>query len=149
MRRKSDSGSYNLNCSFCGKGQREVRKLIAGPGVYICDECIQLCNDIIEEENEREAREITGDQIPPPKQIKNELDDYVIGQELAKKTLAVAVHNHYKRIGCEKQKNDIELQNEQVRFLIDDGSMERFLLQQAMEKKAIDQQILDFIRSDK
>ena len=113
MRRKSDN-SYNLNCSFCGKSQREVRKLIAGPGVYICDECIQLCNDIIAEENEREARETTGERTATPKEIKAQLDEYVIGQEQAKKTLAVAVHNHYKRINYTGRTDDVELQKSNI-----------------------------------
>src|SRR3954471_6473582 len=90
-----DSG---LHCSFCGKSQREVKKLIAGPNVYICDECIQLCNDIIAEEVEKEETLNPTGKVPTPSDIKRILDDYVIGQERAKKTLAVAVHNHYKRL---------------------------------------------------
>ena len=88
----------NLHCSFCGKGQKEVKKLIAGPNVYICDECIQLCNDIIAEEVEKEELLQTSSAMPAPKDIKKILDEYIIGQDQAKKTLAVAVHNHYKRI---------------------------------------------------
>ena len=86
----------NLSCSFCGKGQREVRKLIAGPTVYICDECIRLCNDIIAEDNDKEDRPQV--RLPTPVEIKQFLDDYVIGQDQAKRVLAVAVYNHYKRI---------------------------------------------------
>ena len=90
-------GEKLLYCSFCGKSQHEVRKLIAGPSVFICDECIELCNDIIAEEWEEEkSREIR--RLPKPTEIKNVLDQYVVGQERAKKILAVAVHNHYKRI---------------------------------------------------
>ena len=94
---KKNEHSVNLSCSFCGKSQREVRKLIAGPTVYICDECIELCNDIIAEESEKEE---TKPQVslPTPLEIKTFLDDYVIGQDFAKKVLSVAVYNHYKRI---------------------------------------------------
>jgi ATP-dependent Clp protease ATP-binding subunit ClpX len=95
---KRDSGQTSLTCSFCGKSQKEVKKLIAGPTVYICDECIGLCNDIIAEEIEKEEQSYGGDNIPKPAAIKKILDEYVIGQERAKKILAVAVHNHYKRI---------------------------------------------------
>ena len=131
MRRKSDnnSSSYNLNCSFCGKSQREVTKLIAGPGVYICDECIQLCNDIIAEENEREARQVVDDQIPIPKRIKAELDEWVIGQEPAKKTLAVAVHNHYKRIHYERKDSDVELQKSNIMMIGPTGCGKTLLAQ--------------------
>src|SRR5437868_6194091 len=89
---------HGLSCSFCGKSQKEVRKLIAGPTVYICDECIGLCNDIIAEEIEKEDQQYGSSAIPKPAQIKKVLDEYVIGQDRAKKILAVAVHNHYKRI---------------------------------------------------
>src|SRR5687768_12764077 len=93
---KRDGAS--LTCSFCGKAQKEVKKLIAGPTVYICDECIGLCNDIIAEEIEKEDQSYGTSSIPKPAQIKKVLDEYVIGQDRAKKILAVAVHNHYKRI---------------------------------------------------
>jgi ATP-dependent Clp protease ATP-binding subunit ClpX len=96
-KRDSIQGS-NLTCSFCGKSQKEVKKLIAGPTVYICDECIGLCNDIIAEEIEKEEQTYGTEAIPKPAAIKKILDEYVIGQERAKKILAVAVHNHYKRI---------------------------------------------------
>ena len=94
---KKGEHHVNLSCSFCGKSQREVRKLIAGPTVYICDECIKLCNDIIAEENEKDdGKPVVS--LPTPLEIKNFLDDYVIGQDFAKKVLSVAVYNHYKRI---------------------------------------------------
>lgn len=93
-----DSGGKLLYCSFCGKSQHEVRKLIAGPSVFICDECVDLCNDIIREEVQEEAVETSSDRLPVPMEIKNILDDYVIGQDRAKKILSVAVYNHYKRL---------------------------------------------------
>jgi ATP-dependent Clp protease ATP-binding subunit ClpX len=102
-----------LYCSFCGKSQHEVRKLIAGPSVFVCDECVELCNDIIREELEDKA-ERARDKLPKPHEIKNVLDEYVIGQERAKKTLSVAVYNHYKRLqtraaGAPKPKEDVEI----------------------------------------
>ncbi|MEW5866678.1 MAG: ATP-dependent Clp protease ATP-binding subunit ClpX [Bacillota bacterium] len=105
-----------LKCSFCGKVQDQVKKLIAGPGVYICDECIELCNEIIEEELGEDADVELGN-IPKPKEIKEILDQYVIGQEDAKKTLAVAVYNHYKRIGANVRVDDVELQKSNILLL--------------------------------
>jgi ATP-dependent Clp protease ATP-binding subunit ClpX len=97
MTRKKDDRGGDLVCSFCGKSQDEVKKLIAGPTVYICDECIELCNDIIAEEFEKEeAAKLSS--VPKPTEIRAAIDDYVIGQERAKKILSVAVYNHYKRI---------------------------------------------------
>ena len=87
-----------LHCSFCGKGQKEVKKLIAGPGVYICDECIDLCTDIISEEQAKTIKETGKLNVPKPHEIMQKLDDYIIGQFQAKKALSVAVHNHYKRV---------------------------------------------------
>ena len=98
MPRNGDDRPGNLVCSFCGKSQDEVRKLIAGPTVYICDECIDLCNDIIAEECDQEDTLAASSAVPKPAEIKRVLDQYVIGQEQAKKILSVAVHNHYKRV---------------------------------------------------
>src|SRR6058998_3169591 len=113
MARSRETNGGVLKCSFCGKSQNDVRKLIAGPTVYICDECIELCNDIIAEEWEEErSREIRS--LPKPAEIKTVLDQYVIGQERAKKILAVAVHNHYKRIDSQLVTGDVELQKSNI-----------------------------------
>src|SRR4029079_19432436 len=96
--KKYGDGFGNLCCSFCGKNQRDVKKLIAGPTVYICDECIELCNDIIAEEGQKDTPSRSSPLITKPAEIKNILDQYVIGQEKAKRILSVAVYNHYKRI---------------------------------------------------
>ncbi len=121
-----DSG---LHCSFCGKSQREVKKLIAGPNVYICDECIQLCNDIIAEEVEKEEMLNPSGRVPTPKEIKTILDEYVIGQERAKKTLAVAVHNHYKRMETKFKSDDVELQKSNILLIGPTGSGKTLLAQ--------------------
>jgi len=117
-----------LKCSFCGKMQEQVKKLIAGPGVYICDECIELCNEIIEEEF-TEDHDLELDNVPKPKEIKAALDEYVIGQEEAKKTLAVAVYNHYKRIHSNYRNEDVELQKSNILMLGPTGSGKTFLAQ--------------------
>ena len=123
----------SLVCSFCGKNQKEVRKLIAGPTVYICDECIGLCNDIISEELEIEEDEKSSDPIPKPSEIKDVLDEYVIGQEHAKKVLAVAVHNHYKRIDCPVDIDDVELQKSNI-MLVGPTGCGKTLLAQTLAK---------------
>jgi len=127
-RRREDSHG-NLQCSFCGKSQKEVKKLIAGPTVYICDECIGLCNDIIAEEVDREDSWSSGGPLPKPREIKVVLDEYVIGQERAKKILAVAVHNHYKRIESRVSSDEVELQKSNILLLGPTGSGKTLLAQ--------------------
>ena len=135
-KRRDDTGGGNLSCSFCGKNQKEVTKLIAGPTVYICDECIGLCNDIIAEEIEKEEQSYGLAAIPKPAEIKAVLDEYVIGQDRAKKILAVAVHNHYKRIDAkmnaqsgEGGENDVELQKSNILLLGPTGCGKTLLAQ--------------------
>ena len=125
---RTREGGGALKCSFCGKSQNDVRKLIAGPTVYICDECIELCNDIIAEEWEEEkSRELRS--LPKPAEIKNVLDQYVVGQERAKKILAVAVHNHYKRIEAGSEAGDVELQKANILLIGPTGSGKTLLAQ--------------------
>jgi ATP-dependent Clp protease ATP-binding subunit ClpX len=129
MAKHADNRTGNLVCSFCGKSQDEVRKLIAGPTVYICDECIDLCNDIIAEEVVQEETLSATSGVPKPSEIKKVLDQYVIGQERAKKTLAVAVHNHYKRIDSQVGTGDVELQKSNILLLGPTGSGKTLLAQ--------------------
>jgi ATP-dependent Clp protease ATP-binding subunit ClpX len=117
-----------LKCSFCGKLQEQVKKLVAGPGVYICDECIELCNEIVEEELSDDLNLDIGD-IPKPKEIRQILDQYVIGQEQAKKSLSVAVYNHYKRINLGMKIEDVELQKSNIVMLGPTGSGKTLLAQ--------------------
>jgi ATP-dependent Clp protease ATP-binding subunit ClpX len=117
-----------LKCSFCGKLQEQVKKLVAGPGVYICDECIELCNEIIEEELSEDISVELRD-VPKPKEIKDILDQYVIGQETAKKTMAVAVYNHYKRVNFTSKTDDVELQKSNIVMLGPTGSGKTLLAQ--------------------
>jgi ATP-dependent Clp protease ATP-binding subunit ClpX len=129
MASKRNPGN-SLVCSFCGKSQKEVKKLIAGPTVYICDECIGLCNDIIAEEFQSEEQKTsTRQKIPKPQEIKATLDQYVIGQERAKKVLSVAVHNHYKRIESKTSGDDVELQKSNILLLGPTGSGKTLLAQ--------------------
>ena len=112
--KKGDDNGKLLYCSFCGKSQHEVRKLIAGPSVFVCDECVDLCNDIIREEIQERDSESAIRKLPIPEEIKNILDDYVIGQESAKKVLSVAVYNHYKRLNYAKSNQEVELSKSNI-----------------------------------
>ena len=129
MRKQGDDKTKDLVCSFCGKGQEEVRKLIAGPTVYICDECIDLCNDIIAEECDSDETVSAVSSVPKPADIKKVLDQYVVGQEKAKKVLAVAVHNHYKRIDSTMVTGDVELQKSNILLIGPTGSGKTLLAQ--------------------
>jgi ATP-dependent Clp protease ATP-binding subunit ClpX len=127
MKKKDDNA--NLSCSFCGKSQKEVKKLIAGPTVYICDECIELCNDIIAEEYGREEVTARTSRVPKPREIKKVLDEYVVGQERAKKILSVAVHNHYRRVESQSFVGDVELQKSNILLLGPTGTGKTLLAQ--------------------
>lgn len=133
MARIGDGGDL-LKCSFCGKSQKQVKKLIAGPGVYICDECIDLCNEIIEEEL-ADADDVKLDELPKPAEIRDFLEGYVIGQDTAKRTLAVAVYNHYKRIqagekgGRDSRSEPVELAKSNILMLGPTGCGKTYLAQ--------------------
>ena len=126
MPKKEDSND-NLFCSFCGKNQKEVSKLIAGPAVYICDECIQLCSEIIQEEKEQETDAL--EHYLVPKEIKTKLDEYVIEQEYAKRILSVAVYNHYKRLNSNITTGDVELQKSNILLIGPTGSGKTLMAQ--------------------
>lgn len=125
--------TQSVRCSFCGKSQENVKKIIAGPGVYICDECIKICDDILEEEaynvETGEKKEVSNREVPKPKEIKKVLDDYVIGQDDAKKTLSVAVYNHYKRINSNQKMDDVEIQKSNILLLGPTGCGKTLLAQ--------------------
>jgi len=125
---RASDGNEQLLCSFCGKSQRQVKKLIAGPGVYICDECIDLCNEIIDEELTAPAA-LDLDNLPRPKDIYSVLNDYVVSQEEAKRTLAVAVYNHYKRVQMGTEEGDVELQKSNILLLGPTGCGKTLLAQ--------------------
>ncbi len=118
---RGDDNGKLLYCSFCGKSQHEVRKLIAGPSVFVCDECVELCNDIIREEMEEKAAG-SGSKLPKPQEIKGVLDEYVIGQDQAKKVLSVAVYNHYKRMEASQGKTEVELSKSNILLIGPTGS---------------------------
>lgn len=129
MSRGSDKGKHTLVCSFCNRSQEEVRKLIAGPSVYICDECIDLCNDIIAEEIDHDEAHVAHSKVPRPKEIKLFLDQYVIGQDHAKKCLSVAVHNHYKRIEHKSIHEDVEISKSNILIIGPTGTGKTLLAQ--------------------
>jgi len=111
--KKRIASPHPIRCSFCGRGQDEVARLVSGPSVYICSECVKLCNDILEGEIERDQPQASGS-LPKPQEIKRILDDYVVGQEDAKKTLSVAVYNHYKRIYSQPSSSEVELEKSNI-----------------------------------
>ncbi|MFN2355709.1 MAG: ClpX C4-type zinc finger protein, partial [Desulfopila sp.] len=117
-----DNNGEDCSCSFCGKNQDEVNKLIAGPDVFICDECIDLCNEIVQDEGGEEDDEPTAPTMLAPREINTHLDEYVIGQEYAKKVLSVAVHNHYKRIDAPVNEEEVELQKSNIILIGPTGS---------------------------
>jgi ATP-dependent Clp protease ATP-binding subunit ClpX len=119
---KFEEEKVKLRCSFCGKTQQEVRKLIAGPGVYICDECVELCNEILKEDSRKGKKEFVLEELPSPREIKAFLDQYVIGQERAKIILSVAVYNHYKRIMQPRDSQDVEIEKSNILLLGPTGS---------------------------
>src|SRR5574342_279596 len=130
MSEKSSSGEKLLYCSFCGKSQHEVRKLIAGPSVFICDECIELCNDIIREEGATaDSTRADKNKLPTPHEIRQILDQYVIGQDLAKKILSVAVYNHYKRLKHLSKNDEVELAKSNILLIGPTGSGKTLLAQ--------------------
>ncbi|MCT1830097.1 ATP-dependent Clp protease ATP-binding subunit ClpX [Brevibacterium luteolum] len=135
MARKSDSADL-LNCNFCGKSQKQVRKLIAGGGVYICDECIGLCNEIIEEKLNQPLAEVEETELPKPQEIYDFLQEYIVGQETAKKALAVAVYNHYKRIRASRSldDDDIEISKSNILLVGPTGSGKTYLAQTLAKK---------------
>lgn len=129
MIKRNNGRTIKLNCSFCGKSQDEVKKLIAGPMVYICDECIELCNEIIQEEAKKERFDYIKTSIPKPHEIRKLLDEYVIGQDHAKKVLSVAVYNHYKRIEAKAHFDDVEIQKSNILLIGPTGSGKTLLAQ--------------------
>ncbi len=133
MSKSTTGDSKNtLYCSFCGKSQHEVRKLIAGPNVFICNECVELCTDIIREEDKTQLVR-SGESVPAPSEIKGVLDDYVIGQDRAKRILSVAVHNHYKRLETSQKGGDVELAKSNI-LLVGPTGCGKTLLAQSLAR---------------
>ncbi len=129
MSKSGDKTRHTLVCSFCNRSQEEVRKLIAGPAVYICDECIELCNDIIAEEVDPEVVAPSSSKVPKPRDIKNFLDQYVVGQDFAKKALSVAVHNHYKRLEAKTTQGEVEIAKSNILLIGPTGTGKTLLAQ--------------------
>ncbi len=129
MSRSSDSGQDPLRCSFCGKSQRQVRKLIAGPGVYICDECVDLCTDIVDEDAAPQKVSRLCDELPTPRELYQALNEYVVGQDLAKKVLSVAVYNHYKRVQSTPDEHEVEIAKSNILLLGPTGCGKTLLAQ--------------------
>ncbi len=127
--KRNNTNNNDIKCSFCGKSQEIVKRMVAGPNAFICDECISICNNILEDENfddQKQYEDVKSKEIPKPLEIKKILDEYVIGQEEAKKTLSVAVYNHYKRINCDQIIDDVEIQKSNILLMGPTGCRKNF-----------------------